>query len=111
MKVIENIKKIRTERGISRKEFAERLGIDESNVSRLENGKRGLEVDTLAKIAQILNLRIIDLFTWPDRYVKDPNQHEDVEAVIQIKLKEGLKQRVLREILGKEDILLLENNL
>lgn len=87
------------------------MGVDVSNVSRLLTGKRGLSIETLAKIAQTLNLRIIDLFTWPDRYVKDPNQNDDVEAVIQIKLKAGLKQRVLREILGKEDIVLLDKNM
>ena len=111
MKVIENIKEICSERGISRKELAEKMGVDESNISRLLTGKRGLNINTLAKIAQILNLRPIDLYTWPDRYVKEEIQQEDVEAVIQIKLKPGLKERILREILGKEDLLLLDKNM
>ncbi len=110
MKVIENIKKIRMERNIPAKAVAENLGVDVSVISKIENGHRDLRVQELAKIAQSLGVRIIDLFTWPDRYIKDPNGQEDIEAIIQIKLKSSMKEKVLQEIFGKKDLELLEKN-
>lgn len=110
MKVIENIKRIRTERNIPVKVIAENLGVDVSTMSKIENGHRELKVAELAKIAQSLGVRIIDLFTWPDRYIKDPNGQEDIEAIIQIKLKSGMKEKVLQNIFGQKDLELLEKS-
>lgn len=107
MKVIENIKVIRQERNIPAKVIAENLGVDISVISKIENGKRDLKVSELAKIAQSLGVRIIDLFTWPDKYVLDPNAHEPIEAVLQIKLKSEVKEKVLETVFGKRDIELL----
>ncbi len=111
MKVTENITKIREELGISKSELAKRLGVSDSVVSRIESENRELKVSDLAKIAKALKVREIDLLTWPDRYVLDPNQHDEVEAILQIKLKQELKQRLLRELFDKEDIILLDKNM
>jgi transcriptional regulator with XRE-family HTH domain len=102
MEVIENIKRIRTELGISRKELAAAIGKSESIMSRIENGKMNLRVDDLAKIAHFFSLREIDLYTWPDRYVKDAGQEAETEAILQIKLKPRQKERILNDVFGKK---------
>lgn len=108
MKVIENIKEIMQERNVPTKVVANNLGVDVSTISKILNGHRELKVSELAKIAQSLEVRIIDLFTWPDKYVKNPNGQEDIEAILQIKLKSYMKEKVLQDIFGKKDLELLE---
>lgn len=68
--IVENIKDIRREKGIGQEVIAEALGIDATAVSKLENGKRDLKVDELAKIADCLRVDMLYLITYPDVYVK-----------------------------------------
>ena len=68
--VIENIKSIRTEKGITQQDIASALNTDISVISNIESGKRRLKVDELDKIASALKVSVIDLFTWPKHYVE-----------------------------------------
>lgn len=61
MDIGENIKKIRIEKGISRKSLSEDLNVSESTISRYENGKRKPSIETLNKIADVLGVTINDL--------------------------------------------------
>lgn len=36
-------------------------GLDQAQISRVENGKRGLSLDQIEEIAKVLNINIIDL--------------------------------------------------
>ena len=65
MKAIENIKKIRLDKGIPQKKIADALNLDNAVVSNIENGKRELKVSELEIIANCLEVSIIDLFTYP----------------------------------------------
>lgn len=69
MKVIENIKKIRLEKGISQECIAMAIGCDQSNWNKIETGKQQLKVNQLEKIAEILGVDVIYLFTYPKVYV------------------------------------------
>lgn len=62
MDIGENIKKIRIEKGISRKSLSEDLNVSESTISRYENGKRKPNAEILKKIAVILDVPINELF-------------------------------------------------
>jgi transcriptional regulator with XRE-family HTH domain len=59
-------RRIRTERkasGYNRLEdFANRIGMDPSNLSRIEQGKRGIDSVTLMRIADTLGVRMDALF-------------------------------------------------
>lgn len=48
----------RLEEGLSQKELAERSGLKQSNLSRLENGNGNPSVATLAKVAHGLGRRL-----------------------------------------------------
>lgn len=69
MDVVANIKKIRIEKGLKQEVLAEALNIDVSNYSRMESGKHDLKVSQLVHIANALHVSIIDLFTYPEKYV------------------------------------------
>lgn len=80
MNIVQNIKKIRTEKNIGQDVIAIALGFDVSNWNRIENGKQQLKVNQLEKIAQALGVRVIDLFTYPAEYV-DPKTLQDDERI------------------------------
>ncbi|MEA5402552.1 helix-turn-helix transcriptional regulator [Arcicella sp. DC2W] len=56
-----NIKRIRTEKGISQQEMADKLGFAQNNYSKIERGIVELTVNRLYEIAEILNVSIFEI--------------------------------------------------
>ena len=54
----ERIKELRKKRNIDAKSLAERIGIDASNLSRIEQGHYSVGFDILSKIANALNAKV-----------------------------------------------------
>ena len=52
------IKELRKEQGMDAKELAQKIGTDASNLSRIEQGRFSVGLDTLCKIANVLNMKI-----------------------------------------------------
>lgn len=57
----ENLKRFLTERKMTQKELAEKIGVSIQTVSVIANAKSGLTPETLAKIASVLNVEETDL--------------------------------------------------
>ena len=57
-----NIRKLRTDHGLSQEELAYRAGIDRSYLSEIENGQKNLGVMILEAIAQALEVEATALF-------------------------------------------------
>lgn len=57
----ENLKTARERRGLSQKEMAERIGVAKSTYSLYESGNREPNVQTIKKIADILNVSADEL--------------------------------------------------
>lgn len=60
-KLGENLKRIRTKKGISQGEIARRLEVDKGFVSNIENGKTNPTLSTIAKLAKAIEVSIKDL--------------------------------------------------
>ena len=54
----ENLRKLRIERNLSRKELAEQLHVTPSTMSRWENGKRLPDADMIYRLAECLNVNV-----------------------------------------------------
>jgi len=67
--ILINIKKIREELGLSQENVADELGIAQNSYGLIENGKRKLSYDNLAQIAKCFKRNIIDVITYPKKYV------------------------------------------
>lgn len=107
-KLIQNIIQIRNSKGLTKRSMAEALGINEASYGRIENGKIALSYRQLADIARTLQISVIDIITYPDKYVKSEAPGEEpVEAVLQIKLKKDKKDQVLKLVFGENDIEIL----
>lgn len=57
----QKIKRLRTEKGISQISFSEMIGIENSNLSRIESGRTNPTYTTLNKIATALEISLSTL--------------------------------------------------
>lgn len=55
------IKKLREDKGITQKTFAENLGTAQSVIARIESGKQNLTLEQLSKISDILERKIVSI--------------------------------------------------
>lgn len=84
------LKEILSQRGITLKDFAQMSGISQSNLSNYLNGNISPTLDTLKRIANSLNIEVVELFKEKDCiefYVKHdeilyPISKEDILNVI-----------------------------
>ena len=56
-----NVKHLRTSKGISQQDLADKVGIDRSTISRIENNEIDTTVDNALKIAEVLKVTLADL--------------------------------------------------
>ena len=57
-----NIRKYREDRYFSMEELSLLLEVDNSYISKLEKSKINITIDKLEKLAQILEIEVVDLF-------------------------------------------------
>ena len=58
---LDNLKRLRNEKGISQKQMADRLGFAQSNYNKIEKGIVELTVNRLYEIAEILGVSIFQI--------------------------------------------------
>jgi transcriptional regulator with XRE-family HTH domain len=56
-----NLKAIRTAKNTTQSELAELLGVDKSFVSNIENGKTNPTLETISKLAKVLDVSTTEL--------------------------------------------------
>lgn len=106
--VIVNIIKIRTAQGLTKREVADAIGMNEASYGRIENGKIALSYSHLALLASTFRMRVIDVLTYPQVFVsKEEAQQEPLEAVLQIRLKKDKQDQVLRLVFGDNNVEIL----
>ena len=59
--ITNNILKIRTEKGLTQAQLAERLNVQQSMISMIENEERNPSVDVLLKLAAALGVTVDEL--------------------------------------------------
>jgi transcriptional regulator with XRE-family HTH domain len=58
---VENLRRIREERGLSQRALADRAGVVKSTIYEAEAGRRIPRIQTLEKLADALGVSIVDL--------------------------------------------------
>ena len=59
-----NLKKIRTEKTLSLRELAARCDLDDSNISKIENGKVNIQLSTIFELAKGLGVEPKELLDF-----------------------------------------------
>ena len=114
--VIENIKKIRREKHISQEKLAEYCGTSASYIGLMETYKNIPKLSTIERIAQAMNVPVLELFTHPEISQNDDGTSSDKTCLSPEKKaeneskekehKEKIRNQIKSEILNK-----MSNNL
>ncbi|MCL1868323.1 MAG: helix-turn-helix transcriptional regulator [Paludibacter sp.] len=108
--VVENLIKIMNDRKLTKVEFADLIEFPEAKWNKISNGWQALKVDEISKIAEKLQMREIDIYTFPKIFREKEGElkNTEIKAQLTIELQEDLKQKVLEMIFGKENIEILK---
>ena len=93
------IRQLRRQRKLTQVELAERIGVHQSDLSRMEQGEYKVGLDTLLKILQTFDLSIGDFFDENDRsesvYQKfktlSASAQKEVESFIEFKRRQEVE--------------------
>lgn len=58
MKIILNVKQIRTERHMTLKQLSIKSGVSTTHINDIENGKKGASLEVMVRLAKAFNLPI-----------------------------------------------------
>jgi transcriptional regulator with XRE-family HTH domain len=96
----EQLKRMRTAKGLSQKEVLNASGLDKAQYSRIENGKTDPSFTTLEKIAKALGISLSELFATTDE-IKEVNSHDKtvMEKVSLIESLNGEEKNTLYSML------------
>ena len=107
--ILANIDTIRRNKGYSQEYLAMQIGMKQAGFSLIMSGERELKYNTLLQIAKALQMPVIDVITFPDKYVVAKGHGTATEAVLQIKLDGDKKDQVLNIVLGEQVAELLKS--
>ncbi len=88
----ERVREIREAKGWTQREIADRVGIDDYYISRLENGHINPTLATLQKLARALEVEVRDLFPSARSEFKVPPLRLDRDLKKVVALWHGLNQ-------------------
>ena len=104
----EGVQKLVIDKDIPPKELAIIIETDYSQVRRILRGEANFTLKHVELLSNHLGIRPIDLFTWPDIYVKPgPRQEEPAEVLVQLRLTKEKKDQVLKLVFGENNIEIL----
>lgn len=101
-----NIISIRNNFKYSQEYMADMLHTNQSNYSKIERGDSKLTVEMLDRISQIFEMRLIDVITYPDKYINSsqPVINNTTKILVELELDNkdvlaiGLKNKVIETL-------------
>lgn len=58
------LRKIRTRKGLSQEALSKEAGLDRTYVGKIERGEKSPSLDTIEKLADVLDIEIMELFQF-----------------------------------------------
>lgn len=105
--IIQQLRNIMNTLNIKQSTLAEYADVTSSQFSKIMNYKVALSLHQLSNIATKLNMREIDIYTYPYKYVNpESNQRQDigVKATLSIELSPDKKDQVLKLVFGENNL-------
>lgn len=104
----ESVSKMVIDKNIPHKELAIIIETDYSQVRRILRGEGNFTLKHVELLSNHLGLRPIDIFTYPDIYVKPgPHEEEPAEVLVQLRLTKEKKDQVMKLVFGENNIEIL----
>ena len=86
MSLVNNIKKLREDKGLRQKEVANAINIGYSNYNKIENGIREISVKELQRLANFYNLSVDDVINFDQKSMPKEIVIEDKASNEQLRL-------------------------
>jgi transcriptional regulator with XRE-family HTH domain len=107
--ILENIARIRKQKGFSQDYLASKLGMKQSGYGMIENGDRGLQYEVLLQIAVAFEMDVVDIITYPHKFIDATSILKDTFSIdekvtLQIELKKEKKDQVLKLVFGQNNL-------
>ena len=77
----QKIQLLRKKRRLTQEQFAELIGIDPKNVSKIENGNNYPSAETLTSIAKALEVDIYELFVFKEEISYEDMREQIIKAL------------------------------
>ena len=111
-KVIENLRAIRENKGISQEEVAKLIYKTQSSYARIERGVTKIDLETLDLFASAMQMSMVDVITYPEKFINVRDlpayQESKTKAILQIELSEEKKKEVIKSLFGEDNIKLFD---
>ena len=91
--ILENIRKIRIDKGLSQEYMAVNLNISQAGYGLLETGKRKLTYNHLLEISDALECDIIDIITYPKKLSTEESSYNLSNRKVSITFEADEKER------------------
>ena len=106
--ILGNIEKILKDRDIKQSVAADWIDVDPSQFSKILRGQVQLSIRQLAKFARGVELREIDIITYPAVYsAPEDEDNGPAEVLLQMRLTKEKKDQVLKLVFGENNIEIL----
>ena len=80
-KLGKRIQELRKQRKLTQEKFAELVGIDAKNISKIESGRNYPSAETLASISKTLNVELYELFFFGNEIPYEKMRSEIIERL------------------------------
>jgi len=80
-KLGKRIQELRKQRKLTQEKFAELVGIDAKNISKIESGRNYPSAETLTSISKTLNVELYELFFFGNEIPYEKMRHEIIERL------------------------------
>jgi transcriptional regulator with XRE-family HTH domain len=88
---MENLRRLRTDMGLTQAQLAEKAGVNQATISKIEKGSANFTADMAEKIARALGVSEVELFDLPELHKRvlaaisrlDPSQREAAIVVLE----------------------------
>ena len=97
------MREIREERGMTQSELGELLDLNQSNVSAIERGDRGVTVHQAVRIARVLRVSVDEFLTGTRPAKQHPSKIEDRRFLRRLQQIEKLPKRKKQALLTTID--------
>ncbi|KAF6581252.1 MULTISPECIES: helix-turn-helix domain-containing protein [Paenibacillus] len=97
------IRALRKEKGLSQESLGEKGGFHFSYIGQIERGEKNVSLINIAKIANALDVNLIQLFAYVNEDIKVTKHETDIQEIVKILQKSSpekvrLARNVIREI-------------
>lgn len=106
--ILENIDRMRRDKGYSQEYIASKIGMKQAGFSLIMSGDRELKYNTLLQIANVFQVKVIDVITYPVVYRPEGKEKTSTDTILQIKLDGRKREEVLKIVLGHQALNFLD---